>query len=204
MEALKPGPIEWGVAAHALPGEGTCGDAHVVRSFPGGALVAALDGVGHGEEAASAARIASAILEAHADEPVVALFRRCHLGLAGTRGVVMSVASFGVSPGLVWLGVGNVQGVLVRRGSVLDPAEESLLLRSGVVGAQLPTLDAAVLRVEPGDTLVLATDGIDADFDRDLARSQPPQRAAETILAHHGKATDDALVLVARYRGGRS
>ena len=34
---------------------------------------------------------------------------------------------------------------------------------------------------------------------RRLARNHSPQKAAESILAQHGKATDDALVLVARY-----
>jgi len=34
-----------------------------------------------------------------------------------------------------------------------------------------------------------------------LARGFPPQKAAEKILARYGKATDDALVLVARYQG---
>jgi hypothetical protein len=32
-----------------------------------------------------------------------------------------------------------------------------------------------------------------------LARNNPPQKAAEKILARHARATDDALVLVARY-----
>lgn len=204
MEAVKPSIVEWGVAAQALPGEGSCGDAHVVSSFPGGVLVAALDGVGHGDEAASAARIASAILESHAAEPVTGLVERCHFGLAATRGVAMSLASFDTSLGLVtWLGVGNVQGAILRLDSVPGTAEESLLLRGGVVGAQLPPLEAAVLRVNPGDTLVLATDGIRTDFARGLARTQAPRRAAEGILARHGKATDDALVLVVRYTGAR-
>ncbi len=203
MEALATPAFEWGVAALPLPGEGTCGDLHVIRPFVGGVLIAALDGLGHGGEAALAARIASAVLEAHAGEPVTALIQRCHQVLGATRGVVMSVASFDVPAGLMtWIGVGNVQGSLVRLGPVL--AEESLLLRSGVVGAQLPRLQSATLRVNRGDTLVFATDGVGADFTRDLARSQPPQRAAESILARHGKATDDALVLVARYAGVRS
>ena len=47
--------IEWGVASRALPGETRSGDLHVVESFAGGALVAAVDGLGHGEEAADAA-----------------------------------------------------------------------------------------------------------------------------------------------------
>jgi hypothetical protein len=112
----------------------------------------------------------------------------------------MSIASFNVSEALItWLGVGNVQGILLRRGMAGVAAEESLVLRAGVVGAQLPSLQAAVLPVSIGDTLILATDGIRGDFTRKLARNHPPQRAAESILARHGRATDDALVLVARY-----
>jgi negative regulator of sigma-B (phosphoserine phosphatase) len=200
METLAPSAIEWGVASRALPGQPSSGDVNVVKSFPNGVLVAALDGIGHGEEAASAAMVARAILEAHAEESVIALIRRCHEGLRATRGVAMSVASFNLSEALMtWLGVGNVVGVLLSRGLAGAAAEESLLLRAGVVGAQLPSLQAAVLPVSIGDTLILATDGISSDFTRKLARNHPPQKAAESILEQHGKATDDALVLVARY-----
>jgi hypothetical protein len=112
----------------------------------------------------------------------------------------MSIASFNVSRGLVtWLGVGNVEGVLLRRSSTRPVAEVSLLLRAGVVGFQLPLLDVEVVPVAAGDTLIFATDGIRSDFARGLARNYPPQTAAEKILARHARATDDALVLVARY-----
>ena len=192
--------IEWGVASRALPGQPTSGDLNVVKSFPDGVLVAALDGLGHGEEAATAAAVAAATLEMHAGEPVMTLVQRCHEALRATRGAAMSVASFNVSRGLVtWLGVGNVEGVLLRRSSTRTLAEVPLLLRAGVVGFQLPSLDVEVVPVSAGDTLIFATDGIHSDFARGLARNNPPQKAAEKILARHAKATDDALVLVARY-----
>jgi negative regulator of sigma-B (phosphoserine phosphatase) len=200
METLAPATIEWSVASRPLPGQPTSGDLNVVKAFPDGVLVAALDGVGHGEAAATAATVAGTILEAHAAEPVLALVRRCHEALRATRGVTMSVASFNLSRGLVaWLGVGNVQGVLLRRGLARAVAEESLLLRAGVVGLLLPSLEVEVLPVSPGDTLIFATDGIHSDFDRGSVRTCPTRQAAERILARHGKATDDALVLVARY-----
>jgi phosphoserine phosphatase RsbX len=200
METLRSSIVEWGCASRALSGQPSSGDLMVVKSFPGGMLVAALDGIGHGEEAAAAAAAAGAILEAHAREPVIALIERCHDGLRGTRGVALSLASFNGSEGLMtWLGVGNVQGVLLRGGLASDAAEESLLLRAGVVGVQLPSLRADVLPASTGDTLIFATDGIRSDFNRGLARNRPPQRAADSILARHGKTTDDALVLVARY-----
>jgi len=201
---MAPPAIEWGVAAAALPGEATCGDVHVLQPFPGGFLAAAVDGLGHGEQAALAANIAKRTLEAHAEEPLEALIQRCHQALRATRGIVLSLGSFDLGRELLtWLGVGNVQGVLLHRGLTLDVAEESLLLRAGVVGAQLPQLQTTVLPVSAGDTLVFATDGIALDFTRGLARNLPPQRAAEGILARHCKSTDDALVVVARYRGSR-
>ena len=81
METLAPSTIEWGVASRALPGQASSGDLNVVKSFPNGVLIAALDGIGHGEEAASAAAVARSILTAHAEEPVIALIERCHAGL---------------------------------------------------------------------------------------------------------------------------
>jgi serine phosphatase RsbU (regulator of sigma subunit) len=206
METLAPSVLQCGVAARALAGQSSCGDVHVVRTARDGALVAALDGVGHGSAAAAAAEAAAAILRAHPEEPVISLLSRCHEALRTTRGVVMSLASFDASHGLLtWLGVGNVQALLLRRGSKPAWSEESLLLRNGVVGARLPTsLRAEVLCVSPGDVLVFATDGVSSDFSRELVWSLPPQKAAESVLARHGKTTDDALVLVARYLPARA
>jgi len=202
METLAPAHIELGVAAIALPGQTRSGDLHLAKPFPNGILVAALDGIGHGEEAARAATMACGILEGHAEEPVISLVRQCHEGLRATRGVAMSIASFNLVHELMtWVGVGNVQGILLRPSLTSTAQEESLLLRAGVVGVQLPALQAAVLPLSAGDRLIFATDGIREDFPRALARNQVPQKAAEMILAQHGKATDDALVLVARYLG---
>ena len=50
--------------------------------------------------------------------------------------------------------------------------------------------------------MIFATDGIREGFSDGLQFEAPPQQLAEHILSQHGKGTDDALVLVARYRGG--
>ena len=89
-----------------------------------------------------------------------ARFLRCHERLRDTRGVVLSLGLFATGS-LTWLGVGNVDGVLVRSGS---GAPEQLLVRSGVVGRRLPSLELSRLTVARGDTLILATDGIDQGF----------------------------------------
>ena len=55
-------PVEWGVATRCRRGEATSGDLAVVALIPEGTLVAAIDGLGHGGEAARAARKAGAVV----------------------------------------------------------------------------------------------------------------------------------------------
>jgi hypothetical protein len=196
-------PIDLGVAQRARPGDVESGDRCVVRGFPGGVLLAVLDGLGHGAQAAAAASIAAAVLEEHAAEPLDALVERCHAALTRTRGVVMSLAAFNAGARTVsWLGVGNVEGILARRHPGAAPPQELLLLRPGIVGHQLPPLQPARLSVAVGDVLLLATDGVRSGFSSGLPPGLAPQRLADLILAHEARDTDDALVLVARLRDG--
>jgi phosphoserine phosphatase RsbX len=205
MEKMRVSDAEHGVAKTALPGEGQSGDHHLICSRRDGILVAAVDGLGHGDNAAAAAKAAVSILEKHADEPIITLMRLCDEELRSTRGVVMSLASIDVPHGMMtWLGVGNVQGVLMRAGAQTRNGLEVLMLRGGVVGAQLPPLQAAVLPVSPGDTLVFATDGVRDQFMQSLLGMESPQRAADRILERYYTGNDDALVLVVRLPGVRS
>jgi len=102
---------------------------------------------------------------------------------------------------MTWIGVGNVEGMLLRASKEANPAREDLMLRSGVVGYQLPTLREAVLPVGLGDLLILATDGIRGGFAESVVPTSSSQEIADLILARHGKDSDDALVLVVRFLG---
>jgi len=166
--------------------------------------MAVIDGLGHGSEAAAAANSAESILRTQAREPVISLVRHCHERLRATRGVVMSVISFDVSHGLItWLGVGNVRGILYRSQYSSNPHREELLLRAGVIGGQIPPLQAAVLPVSHGDTLIMASDGIRGEFAQERLSSDVPQRLAEIILSKYAKSNDDSGVLIARVLGNR-
>jgi len=205
METLNKLIIEWGSASLPLAGEVESGDKHVVKVFPHGALLAAMDGLGHGEEAAAAANMSVRVLQAADNESLISLLKRCHERLRSTRGVVISLAAFNaVDETMTWVGVGNVEGVLLRADPTVDPRYESLLLRSGVVGSRLPLLHASIVPVMRGDTLIFATDGIRSEFTRCLALGNGPQQLADRILGQYAKGTDDALVLVARYVGEAS
>src|SRR5207249_10299253 len=77
----------------------------------------------------------------------------------------------------IW--VGSVAGVLQRVGPFGSPASETLLLRSGVVGSHLPPLSASARSVNPGDTLILATDGIRRGFAEELVRARSEEHTSE-------------------------
>jgi len=193
--------LDWAVAAAPTPAdpEGS-GDRYLVVSHPEGALAVVADGVGHGPEAAAAAQLAIEIARSAHGSPI-ALLRQCHEALRTTRGAVISIARFDDEGTMTWAGVGNVEGVLLRADARAAPRQESLLLRSGVVGHDLPQLAALVLGVQAGDTLVFATDGVRPEFAADLSTLMPLQTLAGLILARHQKGSDDALVLVARVLG---
>jgi serine/threonine protein phosphatase PrpC len=202
METVMSSLLDWGVATLTLPGQARSGDRHVVKPFFNGVLVAVVDGLGHGAQAAQAAETAVAALVSKPEDSLISLLRRCHESLRGTRGVVMSIASFnGLKQKMSWLGVGNVEGILLRADTNANPATETPILRGGVVGVELPTLQVGIIPVARSDMLILATDGIESGFAHDLPLSLSPQKLADHVLARHQKGTDDALVLVARYMG---
>jgi serine/threonine protein phosphatase PrpC len=193
--------ITWGVAeAPMLPGTES-GDSHVVKPSPEGVLAAVIDGVGHGNEAADAARIAGRTLSASPHEDTVSLVWRCHEALKQTRGVVMTLVFFSPSGAMTWVGVGNIEGVIFRCDSSGRVRSNHVVLRGGVVGHRLPPLRAESLTMLPHDTIVLATDGIRPEFSDVFVPGEEPQAIADQILARYRKGTDDALVLVVRCLG---
>jgi len=194
--------IEWGVAARPLAGQAVSGDFHVVQSFDQSALLAVIDGVGHGDEAGAVAQLAANIIKQNAREGVIPLVKHCHEALAKTRGAVMTLASVdALNNTVTWIGVGNVEARLFRAEADVSHPCEHILLRSGLVGLQLPALQAAIMPLAPGDLLVFATDGIQTGFEGGINLTEPPRQIANGILNRHFKGTDDALALVVRYLG---
>jgi hypothetical protein len=192
----------WGVSSRPRVGEDRIGDAaHVALCGPE-VVLATVDGLGHGREAARAAERAIEEVTRHLDEDVITLMRRCHEALQPTRGAVLSLVRIApAAETLTWIGVGNVSGVVIRADKALDPPRENLLLRGGVVGYHLPALAATVLPVKAGDMVILATDGIDPAFATEQFPWLDPQQVAERLLQRFGNADDDALVLVGQYQG---
>lgn len=196
MEEVTPAAwVEVGVAGRPLPGQAESGDAAFVRHQGDTVLVAVIDGLGHGADAAAASRAGVEILAQYPDDPIDQLFHRVHQALGRTRGGVMTVARLERGARrLTWCAVGNVAGHLARA----DGTRERVLECGGIVGHSLPRLRVAPLALRGGEVLVIATDGVRPDF-RDL-RHPTAQDTADALLARAAVPTDDALVLVGQVR----
>jgi hypothetical protein len=194
--------LEWGWAGAALDGAAESGDLHVVIPTAHGALLAVIDGLGHGPQAAEAAREAAGIAGAAPTLPVAELLARCHEGLRRTRGVVMTVAALDAHSSMVeWFAVGNVEGLLFHVDSEGQRTYQAVSARGGVVGYRLPPIKPGVSPIHRGDVLVLATDGVRCEFATEIPLHWEPQAIADWLLHRYAKGTDDALALVARYLG---
>jgi phosphoserine phosphatase RsbX len=202
MEALTRTRLDWSVSSRPRAGESESGDRCVVTTRTDGAILAVADGLGHGPEAALAADLAVRTVERHAQDPLIEIVRRCHQSLLRTRGVALSLARWDVRDRVVtWIGVGNVEGLLLHADGRARPESQRLVLRGGVVGVRLPTLVVTPMAVPGPGLLIFATDGVAGGFELGLDLSMRPQPLAEQILARHSRDIDDSTVLVARLEG---
>ncbi|HYD94154.1 MAG TPA: SpoIIE family protein phosphatase [Noviherbaspirillum sp.] len=203
MTAVGDAPlVEYWVAGRPIPGEAESGDAYLVAPFPGGALAAVVDGLGHGPRAHDAAVLAIDTLAQQPGDPLPVLMQRCHHALKTSRGAVMTLASFNAAHcTMSWLAVGNVDAFLLRAAAPgAKPA--AIVPRGGIVGDRLPPLNPVTLPVYPGDLLLLATDGIATAFIREIGALLQPRQLVNHILTQHAKSTDDALIVGVQWING--
>jgi hypothetical protein len=197
--------VTWGAVVEPLPGQARCGDAHLVAIHPGGALIAGIDGLGHGTDAADASTLARATLLERPELAVNELFRRCHRALRDTRGAAVTLASL-TGNTLVWAGIGNVEGWFLRANPGGARPRESVPLRGGVVGYSLPPrIATSSLTVADGDVLLLASDGMSLSTE-DLKSlfGVLPAVGARMLHDRFWTRKDDGMLLVARFASASS
>lgn len=201
---MTPALIEIGQAQAPRAGERESGDRCVFWQAEQRALVAVIDGVGHGREAAEAAAVAAEVLEQNRNESLGALLKLCHEKLVATRGAAITLTLFDGRDGtLRWVGAGNVAAMLLHTEPSGNTRTRELFVRSGVAGVSLPSTEVSTTSLARGDLVVLATDGLRPAFMDRVDRLARPQPLAERLLAEYGTQSDDALVVVVRLVGAR-
>ena len=104
----------------------------------------------------------------------------------------MTIAAIAGDGQMEWLAVGNVSGYIVR--SAPPHRHEGALTRGGVVGWRMPSLHMRSARLDAGDLLIMATDGIRDGFVSSVEPILSPRIIASRILEENGRGYDDALV----------
>lgn len=200
------GTLEWAACATAYPGQRRSGDAFLVRATGTGTLVALVDALGHGDDAADVASRALASLQETAGRPLPECLASCHAALRGSRGAAVTLATIdAVHRQVTWAGVGNVEVAMVRRGSGGKPSRRlSVTLRGGVIGDRLPPLRQSSEPIGNGDALIGASDGLGTHFLDSVDLTLPPAELARHLHRSHAKDSDDALVFVAHHIAPRT
>lgn len=175
--------------------EVTCGDAAWIGEGDT-PLVAVVDGLGHGKLAAEASQSFAAWIASHSDQPLDWLLEQGGRAIAHTRGVAASLVRFDLAHRRLWFaGVGNVELRAACRNRIAP------ISHPGILGRPLrrpPRVFEST--IEPGDLMVLFSDGISSRVDVTSLTTLEPQEAANKVLREHGKDHDDATVVVLRCR----
>lgn len=185
-----------GVACRAKDGQSTSGDAYLIHDSGEGLLIiAVIDGLGSGEDAARAAHCAAQIIGAHHDQPLATIIRQAHTALHNTRGAVIGMFRLDqLNCTARFIGVGNIGAYVYSRRSIKP------ISKNGILGFRLPTLLELPYMYDPGDVFILYSDGISGRFSQDthIDVRKPPQLVADHILTTYGKTTDDATVVLVK------
>jgi anti-sigma regulatory factor (Ser/Thr protein kinase) len=206
--AAQPGMFSFGALSLPIASEDSNGDAWAIAADRAGVALMSIDGLGHGDLAASAAKAA---LDCMAEGPYrtpTAQIEACHGALRATRGAAL--ASVQISyPGaggrpddgasLRFAGIGNIAACLMGEGK-----RRQMVSHNGIVGHNVRKVQEFDHPCEPGSVFIMHSDGLSTQWDLDahpgLAACHPLVIAA-VLLRDYARARDDASVMVLRYLG---
>lgn len=199
VPAPEPCGVEIGALWTPMAGEEECGDGWGVRCDSRGASLLAVDGLGHGPEAARAAAAAIRVLDARKGGQAGELMHAAHDALRPTRGAALATAriDFDASE-LRFAGVGNIGGC------VIDGSRRALVSHNGIVGHNMRKVQEFALPFPKGALCIMHSDGIQTQWDLDKypgLAGRSPALVAAILMRDFIRRRDDAMVLVVRRYG---
>jgi anti-sigma regulatory factor (Ser/Thr protein kinase) len=186
--------LRFGIASRPISDRGPNGDAHLVKEWSEHTLLAVIDGLGHGHEAAVASRTATEYVLANHTRDVEQIITGLQVCLRATRGAAASLVRVdGRARRLALCGAGNIEARIIG-----EPAMHPTSM-DGVLGLHLRKVRKFEYQYNSLRAVLLHSDGISSRFDLadyPLLYKQP-QEVAEQIMAKYGKANDDATLVIA-------
>lgn len=177
------------------PGERVCGDAWICHRSADRTIVLVVDGLGHGWEAAEAAKEAVATFHRRLDMRPGEILGFVHDALRKTRGAVAAIAEVRPSKNsLVYAGVGNIAAVVLHRGG-----SRSLVSHNGTLGVATSRIQEFQSEWPADGVLVLHSDGLTSKWDLSSYAGllvRHPAMIGATLLRDFRRHRDDASVVV--------
>jgi anti-sigma regulatory factor (Ser/Thr protein kinase) len=193
--------MQVGVVCLPKPGEEVSGDGWSIVDSNCGELLCVVDGLGHGPDAAAAAKTALAAVRKtwpHATD-VAKVMENVHLALRPTRGAAVAVALLHAGEPLCsFCGVGNISAALLAHGR-----SRSMVSYNGILGHQARKIQSFTYPLAEDALCIVHSDGLRSRWRLEdypgLERAHPGLIAA-VLYRDYSRRRDDLAVVVARRR----
>jgi anti-sigma regulatory factor (Ser/Thr protein kinase) len=189
-------PTFIGAVVKPFPGEDIAGDAWALRLSEQELVLIVSDGLGHGAMAARASAEAVAAFRRAPECAPVAVLKRIHTALRGTRGAAVSVACLELGGTARYAGVGNISGVLIHADK---PA--FMVSHNGTAGFQAPRFQEFSYPLPEEWLLVMHSDGLTTSWNLNEypgLRRHHPSVIAGVLYRDASRNRDDVCVVVAK------
>jgi len=189
-----------GAVCVAKPGEVACGDDWALVSGSGRHALMIVDGLGHGPDAAAAARTATGVF-ARSRGSAAELLGALHDALKSTRGAAAAVAVAQPGRGVLdYAGIGNVAAAIRGEGRV-----RHLVSHNGILGHGAPRMHELSYPFPADALLVMHSDGLATHWDLGKypgLEAKHPALIAGVLWRDHARGRDDVTVAVMRNATG--
>ena len=196
-DAPEISSMEVGALSLPYPGETACGDAWDVELNVESCMFSVIDGLGHGMDAAAAAREAVFVLADLRQRSVEELLDLAHAALRPTRGAAIALAEVHPASRLIrYGGIGNIVGATATTTDL-----KRMVSLDGTVGHERREVRTFDYPLGPEQLLIMHSDGMRSQWRLDRYPGlllRDPFLIAGVLYRDYGKGSDDVTVLVAR------
>ena len=191
-----------GVICEQKHGEEVCGDSWAVLQGRGRLVALVVDGLGHGLDAATAARAAVEVVQAKSHLDAASLMDAVHGALRPTRGAAAALAMLQPESELcTFCGVGNISAS-IRAGGV----SRSMVSHNGTLGHHVRKIQEFQYPFPKGSLLLMHSDGMATHWDLGAypgIETRHPAVIASALYRDHSRGRDDLTVLALRNGAAR-
>jgi hypothetical protein len=192
-----PERLPLGAINKPMKGEQVSGDGWALVQGRGSVILFVVDGLGHGPDAAAAARAAVDAVKKNAHLDAVNLMDAVHSALRPTRGAAAALVLLQPQNELcTFCGVGNISASIRGNGST-----RSMVSHNGILGHQVRKLQEFSYPFPRGALCIAHSDGLATSWD--LAKypglaTRHPSLVAAALYRDHSRGRDDVTVMALR------